>query len=176
MKTRKIFRTKSFQLHQRDGQGIAHHHLGRGAAGGGQVMPAGFFRNGGIQKDIRFFGELGMFVAGHADQRVPVAVQQRHKHFDLRAFTAFADEHHHIVVGDHAEVAVNGVSGMHVGGGSAGGIEGGHDLLRHDGAFPNAADYDPAPGSDDNLYGAYKFAVDKTFQSCNGSGFFTDDP
>ena len=140
----KILAGKPIQLHQANSQYISHHHLCGSAAGGGQVIGTGFFAYGGIQHQVTVLRQKTAGITHHADQGIPEVPDQGYQHFDLGAFAAFTDDQHHIVLLYHAQIAVNGVGGMHKKGGGAGRVQCRHDLLSNDRTFANAADDQPA--------------------------------
>src|ERR1700679_3326686 len=141
METGKIFTSKTPHLHQCDRQGIPHYHLYGRTACRRQVVQTSFLVDSCIEYDIRLSGEVRLQISDHPDQGIARAPDKRKKHLDLRAFPAFSKYHPHILLLHHSKIAVDGIGRVQEDGRSAGGIQGSDDLLRHDSAFPDAADH-----------------------------------
>ena len=66
---------------------------------------------------------------------------------------------------------MDGICRMKKGGRGAGGVQGGDDLLGNDGALPDPADDDPAPGGQYQLYRFLELIVEKFLQGGDGCSF-----
>ncbi len=107
------------------------------------------------------FGKKGINIAHHADKYIVEIFDQRHQYFDLGAFTAFADDNHHVVLLHNAQVTMNGIGGMHEDSRGAGGVKRCHDLLRNDSTFADTTDDYPAIATGNSVNRFFKIIIYK---------------
>ena len=100
--------------------------------------------------------QVGIGVADQGRQGHTFATQQRHQHLYFRRVAAFADGYHKILGLNHAQVAMNGIGGVHEQGRRAGAVERGHDFAGYMGAFANARDHHAALERQNGLYAVHK--------------------
>ena len=154
------------------GQGVAHDELGGGAAGGCEVVGAGLVLHGGVEDDVGVVGEEGVGVAHHGDEFVAEAAEERDEDFNFGGVAAFGEAHDHVALLHHAEVAVDGVGGMHEEGRSAGAVEGGNDLGGDVCALSNTRNYDSSRGRKNGFDGLKKAFIEPVFQIVDSFFFF----
>jgi hypothetical protein len=83
-------------------------------------------------------------VAGHRDQRNALLLDGGQQGQQLLGLAGVGQRQHHVVLGDHAQVAVGGLGGMHEEGRRAGAGERGRDLVPHVPGLAHAHDHDVA--------------------------------
>ncbi len=130
MRAGEVVGGEAARLQQGDRQRVAHRQRGGGAGGRRQVQRAGLLGDADVQVDLRRTRQRRIGTAGHGDQRVALPLEHRQQHQHLVALARVRQRQHHVGVGDHAQVAVAGLAGMHVEGRCAGGGQGGGDLAR----------------------------------------------
>ena len=158
--------------HESYGEGIAHDQLRGGAAGGCQVVGAGFMGNGDIQHDICLAGKEGVGVADDGDEFVAEVLDQWDKHLYFGGVATLGDADDHIAGLYHAEVAVDSVGGVHEEGRRARAVEGGDNLCCDVCAFADAGYYHTAGGAKNSFHGLRKAVVDMSGETFNSFFFF----
>ena len=119
----------------------------------------------GVQDEVGLLGQVGVGVAHQRGQGHAFAAQQRHQHLDFGRVAAFADGHHKVLGLNHAQVAVDGVGGVHKQGRRAGAVERGHDFAGNVGAFANARHHYPAGKPQNGFH-----AADEVGRGSQGDG------
>ncbi len=143
-----------------DGEGVAHDELGGGAGGGGEVVGAGFVLDGGVEDDVGLLGEEGVGVADDGDEWVAEVFDEGYEYLDFWGVAALGEADDDIAGLYHAEVAVDGVGGVHEEGRGAGAVEGGDDFGGDVGTFANTGNYDPSRGRKNGFDGVRKAVID----------------
>ena len=144
MREGEVFRGKAASFEQGNRQGVAEDQGYGGGGGRGQVQWTGFLADTGVQVHFRSLGQGRLGVAGHADQGDAQALDQRQQGDDFGSRAGVGQGEDHVVLGDHAHVAVAGLGRMHEEGGGAGAGQGSGDLLADVTGLAHADDDDPA--------------------------------
>ena len=138
VRTGKVFGFKAARLQQGNSQRIAHGQLRRGAGGGCQVERAGLLGHAGVQHQVGMPGQRRLHAARQCHQHHLQPAQGRQDGGELFAFAAVGNGQHHVGGGDHAQVAVAGLTGVHKHRRRAGGGQGGGDLAADVAALAHA--------------------------------------
>ena len=169
-----ILTAESAGFHQGHRQRIAQRELGGGRRGGREVVRAGLLFHAHIQGVQGSFGDRAVDPSNHGDKGNLPGLQQGQELDQLRGGPALGDGDDHILLSDHAEVAVQGIGGVEECGRRAGAVEGGHGLPGHVGTFPDAReDESPARFSllENEGNRAVKVLAESLGQARNGLGF-----
>ena len=167
----KVFGAEAPGVEQGHGQCVAHGQLGGGAGGGGQVQRAGFALHAAVQHQVGMLGQGGLQTAGQRDQGCAQALEHGQDGSEFTAFAAVGDGQHHIGAGDHAQIAVAGLCGVHKECGGAGGRQGGGNLAAHMAALAHAHHHQAAGGGQHHLHGLGKALVHPGRQARERGGF-----
>jgi hypothetical protein len=151
-----------------DRQGVAQRQRGRGAGRGGQVERAGFLGDAGIEVDVRFPAQGGCRVAGHADQLGAAPLDQGHDAGDFRALAGVGQGDHHVLAGDHAQVAMAGLGRVHEKRRGAGAGQGGGDLAADVTGFAHAGNHHPTLAGQEDVHRVEEGVVDAADQAGDG--------
>jgi hypothetical protein len=162
---------KAARVEQGDRQCIAEGQCRGGAGGGGEIQRAGFLVDAGVEVDVGFLGEGGGFVAGNGDQLAAEALHQRHDGQQFVVLARIGNRDQHVVAGDHAQVAVHGLRGMHEIGRGAGAGEGGGQLARDVAGLADATDDDAPATFQDQRDGGAELRPDAPRQRRDGGRF-----
>ena len=142
MELGEVFHGEASASHQAERQGVTHHQLGGGAARRGKVVGEGLVADRDIEDEVGLLGEIAVAVAHDGDDGVAPQLDERDQDLDLRRLTAFREQDDEILVADDAQVAMDGIGGVHEHGGGPRRVHGRRDLLGDDGAFPDAGEND----------------------------------
>ena len=130
--------------HGRHRQRITQSQGCHGRSRGGQPQGAGLLCHLRVEVDISIPRQTGVRVAADAYQSRSAALDRRQNGIQLCAFTALRKGDHHVVLGNHAQIAVGCIGGVHEGAGTAGGGQGAGQLAG-DGARLTHAGEDRVP-------------------------------
>ncbi|MGC3988846.1 MAG: hypothetical protein QM796_04010 [Chthoniobacteraceae bacterium] len=112
MKAGKVVLLEAARLQQNHRQRIAEHEHIRGAGGGGEIERAGLALDAHVEMHVAVFREEGLRIAGHGhDLYVETGERGENIHQFIR-LAAVAEGEHHIPIGHHTEIAVEGVEGV----------------------------------------------------------------
>jgi hypothetical protein len=140
-----ILRAEAARVEQRDRQRIPQRQRRGGAGRRRQSQGAGFLRHAGVEVYVRLACQGGSRVAGHGNELRTPTLDDRHDGEQLRTFAGIGQGDQHVMVGDHAEIAVAGLAGMDEEGRGAGAGHGRGDLARDVAGLAHAAYHNPSP-------------------------------
>ena len=143
-------------LEQRHRERIAHGQGRRGAGRGREVERTRFGRHADVQMHGRDTRQRRGRIAGKGDQRHAQTLDRRHEGQDFIRFPGIGQGEHRVVAGDHADVAVARLTGMHEKGRSPGAGQGGGDLAADMARFAHARHGNSATAGKTNAAGACK--------------------
>ena len=158
------------RIEQGHRQRIAQGQLRRGAGGGRQVVGAGLAGHGGVQHPVGMAGQRGFGPAGEGHQRHAHALDQGQQDGELVALAAVADGQHHVLRGDHAQIAMAGFGRVHELRRGAGGGQRGGQLAADVTALAHAHDHHAPPAGQQALQGAGESRVDAGGQGLHRLG------
>ena len=150
---------------QRDGQRVAERELHQRRGGRRQAVRAGLA--GARQQRAPMSDSRPSVLSAKAVMAISGMSQRRVYSTRLLQFAGLArprQRQHHVVAGDHAEVAVAGLGRMDEEGRRAGRGERGGDLAADMAALAHAGDDDPAGGGADDLDGAGEGGGEPVFE------------
>jgi hypothetical protein len=107
-------------------------------------------------------------IAGQADELGAAPLDEGDDAGDFRALAGVGQGDHHVVAGDHAQVAMACLGGMHEEGGGTGTGQGGGDLAADVAGFAHAGHHDPALAGQQDLHGLEEVVVDARDQPGDG--------
>ena len=144
MGSREILLGEAARLEQRDRQRIAHRERRRRACGGGEVQRARLGGNADVQVHRGDPRECRARIAGEGDQRDAEPLDRRHDGQDLVGFARIGQRQHRILAGDHADIAVARLAGVHEERRGTGARERGGELAADMPRFAHSRDDDAA--------------------------------
>jgi len=124
------------------------------------LVGARFVGHGGVEHDVGLLGEEGLGIADDGDEFVAEVLDEGNEDFDFGGVAAFGDADHHVGGLDHAEVAMDGVGGVHEEGRGAGAVEGGDHFGGYVGALADAGENDAAGGAKNGFHGCGETVID----------------
>ena len=140
-------------LHERHGQRVAHGDLRRGRARGREVEDAGLLPDAHVEVHVRVAGQRRVGLARHRDQAVAVGVDEGYDLQDLVGLARVGEGQHHVLLRDHAQVAVEGLARVEEEARRAGRGERCGDLAAHQARLAHARDDALARAGEDRLHG-----------------------
>lgn len=152
MESREIGGGEMTTGHESRGQGIAHDELCSGAAGGSEVVRTGFVLDGGVEHYVGFACEERVGVANNGNKFVTEILYQRDKNLDFGGIAALREAKDNIAGLNHAEVAMDGIGGMHEQSRSARAVEGRNYFCGNVGTLTNSGNYHAARGVKNGFY------------------------
>ena len=151
-------------LDEGHGEGIAEDELGGGAGSGSKVVGAGLVFDGGIEYDVGLLRQKRVGVAYDGDEGIAEVFDQWDENLDFGGVATLGEADDHVAGLYHAEVAVDGVGGMHEECGGAGAVEGGDDFRGDVRALANTGNYDPSRGRKNGFDSLRKAIIDTFFE------------
>ena len=107
--------------------------------------------------------------------RTSMPLEDGKERIDLGGMAAVGNGHHDVIHGDHAQVAVNGLSGVEKEGRGARAVERGRDLPGHEPGFSHARQNDPALGFQNESDRVLELGPDPVHQVQYGLGLDFQD-
>ena len=159
MRAGEVVGGEAARLQQGDRERIAHRQRRGGAGGGGERQRAGFGGDAHVEVDVGLARQGGTGAAGHRQHRVALALERRQQQQQFVALARVGQGQHHIGVGDHAEVAMGGLAGMHVERRGAGRGQGRRDLARDMAGLAHAGAHHAAAAGQDRPAGGGEVAI-----------------
>ena len=144
MELQEVVGGEAARFKERDGERVAERHLDQRRGGGRQAVRAGLLDLGQDQRHVGGLRERGIGAGGHRDERHAEARGIEDDAAQLRRLARPGERQHHVVLGDHAEVAVARLGRMHEEGRCAGRGERRGDLGADVAALAHAGDDDAA--------------------------------
>ncbi len=108
----KVIGPEAARIEQRDGQGITQRKRGGRAGSGCKIERTGLAIDRGIEMHIGEPGERRIDASRDRDQPCALAARDRHDAGELFGGSGVGDRHQHIVLRDHAEIAMARLGGM----------------------------------------------------------------
>jgi len=142
--TRKIFRRESARLEDGDSERIAHGQRGRGAGGRRKIQRTRFGRYAHVESNRRIARQGRAALATQCDQRHIEPLDDRQDRQQFVGLAGIGKGQNHVLDGDHADVAVDGLGRVQEKSGAAGAGERRRDLVADVPRFPHARDDDTA--------------------------------
>ncbi len=153
MSTGEVVCGKAARIQQRDRQGVAQGQRRRGAGGRREVEWAGLLVDRGVQVHVGLARQGGGGVAGHGDELGAAPLDERQDGGQLGRFARIGQGQHHVVMGDHAQVAMARLGRVDEVGRGAGGGQCGGNLAPDMAGFSHAGDHHAAAACQDQPHG-----------------------
>ena len=134
------------RLHERDGDGVAEHHLNSGGCHRREVERTELSLERQMHGHVARRGERVAFNGGERDEERAVGPRTRHKAEELLGGAGLAEEDEHIAIGEDSNVAVESVHRREERGANAQRDERLRDLVRDEAGFSDAGEEDGAGG------------------------------
>jgi hypothetical protein len=159
---------KSSAEKQRDRQRVPHHQCHGGTGGRREVERAGLDFHADVEVHVGQARQGRFGLAGHGDQSRAHALDQRQDREDLGRGAGIRQRQHHVLAGDHAEVAMARLAGMHVERRRSGARQRGRDLVADVTRLAHPGDDDPPAAAEQDLAGAHEGFVQPLAQARDG--------
>ncbi len=170
-----VLGAEAARLEQRDGQRVAHGER-RGRAGGRrETEGAGLLLHAHVDIHVGDLRHAGLLVAGQRDEGHTEALDERQDRDDLAGAAGVRDREHHILRGDHAEIPVARLAGVHEECRRAGARERRRDLAADVAGLAHAGDHDAATACEHEPAGLREAAADPPGQGGQRIGLGLDD-
>ena len=176
MQPREVDAREAAQLHQRDGQRVAHGYLGRGRGGGGQVEDAGLLLDPHVEVNVRILGQRRFGVARHRDERIAVGVDEGDNLEDFVRLARIGERQNDVLLRNHAQIAVEGLSGVEEEARRTGRGERGGDFAPHEARFAHTRHDAFAPAGENRLHGLHEAVAQRLFEVAECQHFGMQGP
>ena len=151
MEPREVPWPQSLSLRENDGQRVPQGQGGGRGCRGGQAERASLPVHAHVQNHVGVVGERRFHLSDQADNGDAEPLERGKQAHQLMGLAAVGDGNGQVPLGQHAQVAMDGVGGMDEQGGRPGAGESRGDLPGDDARFPHAGE-DHAPGAGDQQF------------------------
>ena len=160
---------------QGQSQRIAHDQAGRGAGRGRQLQGAGLLADADIETHCRRVAQGGIKLARQGDEGRVQPLDEGQQGDQFPGLAGIGQGQDHIVLGDHAQVAMAGLAGVNEKSGRASAGQSRRDLVGDVPRFPHAKGRHPSLAVQDGATGGGETLIDARFQRAHGLLFRVDD-